>query len=264
MTPTPTPTLARPMIRPQVVDEWFLLPAPVAQPRYRLFCFPHAGGDATAFRPLATALAPQVEVWGVRLPGRGGRLADPLPATFDELVAAVGQVISGHTHGRFGFYGQSFGALLAYEVARALPPDARPDCVVAASANPPGTWRPGVRLPQPVEAPRLLDLAGSRELLGGDPELRDLALRVVRGDLALCSTYRYRPGRLHASALHAVVGDADPLVGARELAGWRDAVAGPFELTVVPGGHLLATAVSAGPVDLLRQVARRHDRREER
>ncbi|WP_354644578.1 thioesterase II family protein [Kitasatospora camelliae] len=43
----------------------------------RLVCFPHAGGSASYFRPVATALSPRVEVIAVQYPGRQDRRLEP-------------------------------------------------------------------------------------------------------------------------------------------------------------------------------------------
>ncbi|MEU6540188.1 thioesterase domain-containing protein [Streptomyces sp. NPDC047000] len=231
------------------------MPARQEEPAFQLVCFPHAGGDATAFTPTAHALAPHTEVWALRMPARGGRRSEPMPATFDLLVAAVIEAVRPHLRAPFGFYGQSFGALLAYEVARALPSGRRPELVVTASGQPPGAWA-GEAVPERSPA-ELLRLAGPDDVVHNDPELHSLALAALRRDLAVRRTYRHRPAPPIDADLHAVVGDADPMLDAGQLAGWAEHTAGAFSLSVVPGGHLLATADRHAPVDLLTSIIRR-------
>lgn len=235
--------------RPQAQGDWLLVPAPQEHRPFRLFCFPHAGGDATAFTPLAHAMAPAAEVWALRMPARGGRRAQPMPARFDALVRAVAAALSPHFDGRFGFYGQSFGALLAYEVARALPRGRRPEVVIAASAEPPSAWAGG--RPVDRDPDELLRQTGMSDLVRADPELRELALATVRTDLQVRGSYRYRPGPPIEPDVHAIVGDADPMLAAPQLAGWAEHTTGAFRLSIVPGGHLLATTERPGPVDVL-------------
>ncbi|MFD7983483.1 thioesterase II family protein [Kitasatospora indigofera] len=235
--------------RPRVEGDWLLVPAPQQHRPFRLFCFPHAGGDATAYLPLAHALAPLAEVWALRMPARGGRGRHPMPATFDQLVRTVVAELGPHLEGPFGFYGQSLGALLAFETARALPPGRRPRLLVTASAQPPSAWTDG--RPQHRDAEELLRLAGTADLVSADPELREIALHAIRTDLEVRHTYRYRPAPPIESDLHAVVGDADPMLGAAQLDDWARHTSGTFGLTVVPGGHLLATVEQRGPAELL-------------
>ncbi|MER5351643.1 thioesterase domain-containing protein [Kitasatospora sp. NPDC002551] len=242
---------AVPATRPRVEGDWFLLPAPQPAAPVRLFCFPHAGGDATAFTPLARAIAPAAEVWALRPPARGGRSRDPMPADFAALVEAVAGALAPHLGPgrRAAFYGQSFGALLAYEVARALPADRRPELVVVAGAPSPAEWTE--RETKDLDAAELLRLTGMEELLRADPELVELALGGIRTDLAVSVTYRHRPGPPIGSALYAVAGAEDPMLATTGLTGWAAHTRGAFGHRVLPGGHLLATVDLPGPVDLL-------------
>ncbi|MCC9308107.1 cytochrome P450 [Kitasatospora sp. RB6PN24] len=250
-----TTTVERRPGRPQVVDDWFLLPAPQPAARVRLFCFPHAGGDASAFAPLARALAPETEVWALRLPGRGARLREPMPTDFDALVDRVVRALLPHTHPgvTFGLYGQSFGALLGFEAARALPPGHRPRFLVPASAHAPQHW---VReLPEQLDAAGLLAATGFDRVVAENAEFEALALATTGADLALCRTYRYRPGPLSGTRLHAVVGAGDPMVAGQDLAAWAEVAEHGLDTTVVEGGHLLAVPTDPGPAELLRAVA---------
>ncbi|WP_329560731.1 cytochrome P450 [Kitasatospora sp. NBC_01266] len=241
--------------RPHVVDDWFLLPAPRPAAPVRLFCFPHAGGDASAFAPLARALAPDTEVWALRLPGRGARLREALPADFDALVDQVVRALLPHTHPgiTFGLYGQSFGALLGYEVARALPPGHRPRFLVPASCHAPQRW--AGELSERLDAAGLLAATGFDRIVAQNAEFEALALATTGADLALCRTYRYRPGPLSGTRLHAVVGAGDPLVCGQDLAAWAEVAEHGVDTTVVEGGHLLAVPTDPGPAELLRAVA---------
>ncbi|MFF2658964.1 thioesterase II family protein [Kitasatospora sp. NPDC058032] len=249
--PAPARARAVPATRPRTEGDWFLLPAPQPAGPVRLFCFPHAGGDATAFTPLARALAPAAEVWALRPPARGGRSRDPMPADFAALVEAVAGALAPHLGSgrRAAFYGQSFGALLAYEVARALPADRRPELVVVAGAPSPAEWTE--RESKDLDAAELLRLTGLEELVRADPELVELALGGIRTDLAVSATYRYRPHPPIGSALYALAGADDPMLATTGLTGWAAHTGGAFGHRVLPGGHLLATVDRPGPVDLL-------------
>ncbi|MFI8962712.1 thioesterase II family protein [Streptomyces sp. NPDC053493] len=239
--------------RPRVEGDWLLVPAPQPHRPVRLFCFPHAGGDATAYTPLARALAPVAEVWALRPPARGGRSRHPMPPDFDALVAAVTEALTPHLTGgeggRFAFYGQSFGALLAYEVARALPADRRPELVVTVGAPSPVEW--AERETKNLDASELLRMTGLEELVRADPDLAELALGAIRTDLAVSATYRHRPHAPIGSALYALAGADDPMLATTGLTGWAAHTRGAFAHRVVPGGHLLATVDRPGPVDLL-------------
>ncbi|MFE3656912.1 thioesterase II family protein [Streptomyces sp. NPDC059165] len=257
-TTTPGTPAAR-TVRPRVEGDWLLVPAPQPHRPVRLFCFPHAGGDATAYTPLARSLAPVAEVWALRPPARGGRSRHPMPTDFDALVTAVVEALTPHLTGgdggRFAFYGQSFGALLAYEVARALPADRRPELLVAVGAPCPAEW--AERRTRDLDASELLRLTGLEEMVRADPELVELALGAIRADLAVSATYRHRPRAPIGSALHALAGADDPMLATAGLTGWAAHTRGEFRYRVVPGGHLLATVDRPGPVGLLASLLTR-------
>ena len=67
--------------------------APRPAARARLFCFGHAGGSAAVFRKWAELLPADVEMLAVQLPGRGGRLSEPvvdsIPALVERLLPAL-------------------------------------------------------------------------------------------------------------------------------------------------------------------------------
>ncbi|TDU03451.1 DDE family transposase [Streptomyces sp. 846.5] len=77
--------------------DWFT-PSPDAAPGSpRLFCFPHAGGSASFFRPWREALLPRLDVCPIRLPGREGRSGEPPYTSMDVLAADLVDAIGPQT-----------------------------------------------------------------------------------------------------------------------------------------------------------------------
>lgn len=240
--------------RPRVVDDWWYVPVPLPDAPVRLVCLPHAGGDVTTFTGLAAALEPDVEVWALRLPGRGGRFAHPMPASFDDLVGLVAGSLRRHLAGpsrvRWACYGQSLGALLGYEVTRVLEPPCRPDLLVPASAPPPQLWPATV----PAAGDHADQLLGQLSASLEDPGLRAIAMATLDADLRLCRSYRYRAGAPIRVPVHVLSGTADPVLDAGQLRGWAPHTTAGFRSTQVDAGHLLATVGQPGPVAVLRDV----------
>src|SRR6266576_5801192 len=104
----------------KIRDPWFPFNGAEIPAPFRLFCFSHAGGSAMIFRPWQKAMAPEIEVFSVQLPGRGGRVMEPpatrMPALADMTTDAVARYIDRP----FAFFGHSMGGLLAFEVAQRL------------------------------------------------------------------------------------------------------------------------------------------------
>jgi surfactin synthase thioesterase subunit len=205
----------------------------------RLYCFPHAGGSAAEFLRWDVHL-PEAEIWGVHLPGRGGRLAEP---AFTDVAACVEALVASATfQPPFVFFGHSLGALLAYETARLLRERGRPEperLLLSAKAAPHHQ-----HLDPPVR-----DLAGKELLaevgrrygglppeLAANPDLVDLMLPACRGDFAMVETYRHRPGPPLACPITILGGDADP-VPRQHLAGWCGYTTEEVEFRMFPGGH---------------------------
>ncbi|WP_370964021.1 thioesterase II family protein [Amycolatopsis sp. cg9] len=238
--------------RPAIAGDWCYRPYPLAAGTPQAVCFPHAGGDVTAFAGLAAALAPALEVRAIRLPARGGRFTDVMPGSFAALVTSVVEGLLPHLRPGSLFYGQSFGGLLAYEVARALPAGHRPRIVVPACAPPPAAW-PGSIPPTGQRASELLERCGLAGALPDDPAIRELAVATIRTDLAVCRSYRPH-GEPATFAIHAVTGERDEALPPSVTAGWAAATTGPFTTSTEPGGHLLATPLTTGPATLLRAL----------
>ena len=86
--------------------------------RFRLFCFPHAGGGASAFGAWPRWMPPSVEVVGVHLPGREDRLRTPAFSLLDPMLAALEDALHPYLGLPFAFYGHSLGGWLAFYLAR--------------------------------------------------------------------------------------------------------------------------------------------------
>src|SRR5262249_29407396 len=91
----PRPDVPRPERLERSVTR-YLPPGTRAAPpaALRLFCFPFAGGGASAYARWGQRLGPDVAVLPVQLPGREGRMSEPritdLDALVDDLDAQLG------------------------------------------------------------------------------------------------------------------------------------------------------------------------------
>src|SRR5262245_10924381 len=70
---------------------WILRPRPRPEARLRLFCFPYAGGGASAFRGWPPGLPAEIETLAVQPPGREGRFREAAHRSLPELVAATAE-----------------------------------------------------------------------------------------------------------------------------------------------------------------------------
>jgi surfactin synthase thioesterase subunit len=207
-----------------------------------LVCFPHAGGSAGYFRPLADALHGLTEVASVQYPGRHDRHREPFATSVAELVDGVlPEVMSRADTASVGLFGHSLGALVAFETARRMRAQGAPPAALFVSSS------RAPHLPTPTAGtPELTDDALRDELisLGGtppevlrEPALLRLVLPAVRADFAILARYRHLPSQPLDCPIVALAGGCDARVSFGEAGQWVTHTADRFELRVLPGGH---------------------------
>jgi surfactin synthase thioesterase subunit len=238
-------------MRPVEDSAWVRRFDPSPAPR-RLVCFPHAGGAATAFAPLARAVSERadVDVLAVQYPGRQERLAEPCLDSVAALTAAIVPEVAGWLDRPFALFGHSMGAIVAFEVARALEQrdGPRPAVLFVSARRAPSTHR-DERVHLGGDGALLRDvtrLAGTPAELMADEDVRQMLLPALRGDYKAIETYRWAPGPPLRCPIRALVGDADPLTTEAEAAAWARHTTAGFDLRVLPGAHFyLADHVGA-------------------
>lgn len=209
-------------------------PHPVAS----LYCFPHAGGSPGEYLRWSDDL-PELQVWGVHLPGRTTRTAEP-PFTRMELL--VDAVVSAVPFAEPAvLFGHSLGALIAFEVARRLRERGGPQPAHLVVSSCPAPPLPPVRRPlHTLPDDELLAEVERRsgEPLGhirADPGLRAHALACYRADFAVLETYRFRPGDPLDCPITVLAGTDEPWTP--RAGDWAAHTRGPAGLRLVPGGH---------------------------
>jgi surfactin synthase thioesterase subunit len=234
--------------KPKLHGEWLSIPVPLTAPNFRLFAFPHAGGDGSAFRDFALGIADAgIEVWTLRLPGRGARRFDSYPSDFMQMITHVATEISEVDDLPYGFYGQSLGALVAYEVAVFQEMRRQqPSYVMLANSPTPKEWFESASTGTLVSAEEVMSHLSSElpaELL--HPELHLLAVNSIRSDLELVQSYD-RIGALSPNTpVRVIVGEHD-FISHGHSSNWG--IMFPSStVTTWPGAHLLFNHGERGP-----------------
>jgi surfactin synthase thioesterase subunit len=176
------------------------------------------------------------------LPGREGRFSDTIPATVDEIVQDLGEAIRNDLGSPFALLGHSMGGLLAYELARWLRRKQLPEpahLFVSAFRAPllPDSRPPIHALPDTALRADLLRLQGTPLEVLHDSELLQVFLPVLRADLRICESYRYRPEAPLSFAITCLSGMHDRRVSRIQMVGWKRHTSGAFRLRLFPGGH---------------------------
>lgn len=233
--------------------------------RTRLFCFPYAGAGASVYRRWATRLPKSVEVLAAQLPGREDRIGEPTVDDWETLVSSVIESLGPHSGLRYALFGHSMGAVVAFEVARALRKAGRPGPAhLFVSGRRPGSGAgnegaPLAGLPD-ADLVRALErtygsIASSPAL--AHPEVRELTLPVLRADVALLERYLHREEPPLGCPLTAYGGQADPSVSPEQLQGWQSETSAAFRSRAFPGGHFFVeSSVDALLVDIAQTLGR--------
>ncbi|GAA1935560.1 thioesterase II family protein [Kitasatospora viridis] len=243
------------MSDPNIEKLWFRRFQPSPQAASRLICFPHAGGSAVYYRPVALRLAGRADVLAVQYPGRQDRYTEPCLDDVRELAAQVHRVMGGLTDLPLTLFGHSMGASVAFEVARLLEADGhRLSRVFASGRRAPSRPHRGELVHQRDDdgiVAELKDLSGTDPAILADPEILRMVLPVLRSDYRAAETYRGTPGAVLTSPITALTGDADPQTPIPDAEAWAEHTSADFRLEVFPGGHFFLTERPQDVISLL-------------
>ena len=232
----------------------------------RLFCFHHAGAGASAFGSWRTALAPDIAVYPVQLPGRETRIGEPRITDFAALVDDLDRELDRHLTGDYALYGHSMGAavsaaLAARRVSRGRPLPAA--LLVGAYPGPhlgPPLSVTGVSDADLVDL--LVEIGGMSELVRRYPEWSTAAVGLLRADLDLLHSYRPGLPVPLPIPITAYTGTDDPLVARTGVEQWAHHTTAGFGLRALPGGHFfLRDSAPALLGDIARSLTTRVRRR---
>lgn len=216
----------------------------------RVFCLPHAGAGASAYRTWTNELPPGLQLCAVQLPGRENRLGEPPK---DSAAALVGELVSGlraFLDRPFVVFGHSMGALLAFELAcelrrAGLPQPAHLFLAAHKAPHLPFDQEPVHQLDPRRFRAELRRLEGTPESVLANEELMQIAEPILRADFKLCETYVYEPVDPLDVPFSVFGGESDPNVSAAALDPWRVHTRASVSVRLLPGGHLFVQSARA-------------------
>ncbi|MEU8588240.1 alpha/beta fold hydrolase [Streptomyces sp. NPDC048664] len=229
-----------------------------------LFCFAHAGGNPRTYLRWQDALGRDGRVLAVCPPGRGHRFREPALSTVAELADGAADAVEA-TAARQGLpfllFGHSFGAALAFEVARRI--DGVPGFA--------GLVVSGCAAPSLLPTPRVVEAAGltgrafteAVAFFGGlppevaeDETVQEFLLPHLKADFRMVAGYRYRPAAPLGVPVTLVNGTGDPHVTPESVEPWgRECAQAPVRHWV-DGGHFYFEDRPADAIGVLRPLLR--------
>ncbi|MFI7453015.1 thioesterase II family protein [Nonomuraea sp. NPDC049714] len=234
--------------------------SPLSSATVRLFCVPYAGGGAAVFRHWPALLPPTVAMSAIRLPGRESRISEPPLADIGQMVAAVAADLAATaaTGQPYALFGHSFGALVAFELAREMRarelPAPRRLFVSAHRAPDADVGTPPIRdLSDRDFLDKVIRYGGMPQEVLDSPDLLAMVLPALRADIDAAEGYRFVAGAPLDCPISVFGGRSDSVTPQAQLYGWRSHSVAEVEVRLFDGGHFflhdnrtaVATAVGA-------------------
>lgn len=223
-----------------------------------MFCFPHAGGGASAYRAWPDALPSHIEICAIQPPGRERRLSERPFTRLSALIPVLADAIRPYLNKPFVFFGHSMGSLTSFELAHELQRRQGPTPLhlFASGRRAPQTpqrTRIIHHLPEPAFIKELRHYNGTPEAVLQNRELMELFLPLLRADFALNETYVYTPKEALDYPLTAFGGWQDATVNHQEVAAWKEQTSAQFKLHMLPGDHFFLNSAQHQLFKLLLQ-----------
>lgn len=184
---------------------------------------------------------PDIEVRAVQLPARQDRFSEPGVSSVAALASSIVEALAALPSSPTLLFGHSFGALLAYEVARRLRAKAAPvlGLVVGARGAPhvPSRNRKIHALPAAEFTQALHEDFGTSLALLNNADLMELAMPSLRADFAAIERYAHESGPKLDCDITVLRGTGDAGLTRAEADKWTELSTGAVRVEEISAGH---------------------------
>lgn len=209
----------------------------------RLFCFPHAGGSASAFKSWCKTVPSDIEVVPVELPGRGMRFLESLPESFELLSQKMLVELNSQFDRPFFFFGHSMGGLLAYLMAINIKKNNEKSnlCGIVVSAcrapDDPESEPPIHHLPENLFLSELIKFDGIPNEVVQDKELLDFVVPIIRADISILENHVWQDLDEKIAVPIVAYGGGEDSISQYSMDRWRLKTSSTFRNRSFSGGH---------------------------
>lgn len=209
--------------------------------KYKIFCFPFAGGSRYSFNLYKRNLPENIELISLDYPGRGMRVQEPLIKNIYTLVDHMYEEIKGQLDGPYMIYGHSMGALIAFLVTHKILENQRemPERLFITGCRSPLTWYKGKRLfdlPYEEFVEELKLMGGVPTQLLADKDSMGFFEPILRADFEVVSSFKYKQKIPLEIPLSVIIG-TDEEVSDEDALAWQRETRQPLEFQRLSGDH---------------------------
>ncbi|WP_394205017.1 thioesterase II family protein [Shewanella waksmanii] len=215
--------------------------APNPSAKYRLICFPCAGGNASMFSSWPEQVPQDFEVFALNAPGRGARFFESPYTSMEELVKNLLEDSHLLAEKPYAIFGHSLGARVGYEfirraTARGLPMPLHFVASGSRAPNIPCFSSPTYTLSSDAFMQIIYDMDGIPDELRENKEMMALLEPTFRADFQIAETYIGQVNKL-ACPITALCGTEDCRVPATTVEQWQAFTMYPITVKSYTGGH---------------------------
>jgi len=210
--------------------------------KYKLLCFPHAGGSGAVYYPWQESVNNCIKVVGVEYAGRGKRYGKKLCTSMHELVEDLYQrLLNEIDGGDYAVFGHSLGGLVAYEfVCKASGSGYRlPVHIFLSGCNPPADEKPEKMInmcPDHEFLELLINSGGMIDSVLTNKELLDFYLPIIKSDYKVYETHISKKLILPVD-MTICAGKDDTIAKLKTIHGWKNYTSGICTIHEFNGGH---------------------------
>ena len=218
-----------------------------------LICLGFCGGGTGPYLNWTELMPPGTELAAVCYPGREGRFTEDFARDWDELAEDAVAAVESAVDRPYVLFGHSMGGWMAFDVASRIGERGgpAPAARVVSSANAPNRGlTPQDMFPAQQDSDRELmhwmrtfGLVPQHVL--EEPELLEMAVQLMRADIAIRDSFYYREGATVTVPLQVLTGKDDQVIDPDTAEQWRKLAAGQFRHDELPGGHFYTPDVWA-------------------
>ncbi|MFK7974074.1 MAG: thioesterase II family protein [Rickettsiaceae bacterium] len=226
---------------------------PDASYKYRLICFPHAGGSASFFRHWEQSFI-EAEVCSVKYPGRAERISEPLPFDLVKMSEEIALDITNLTDLPIVFFGHSMGAVVALEVAKALENRNIYVEYLFVSGSKKGNipkYSDYTEESDEKISNDLIEMGGTNIEMINDPLFQDLVMPAIKADGKMFHSYRMDNTKLNCSIV-SICGTEDIHSDIRP---WNQLTTNTHTEYFVPGGHFYL--IDSPPLQEIKSICKK-------